>query len=144
METQPFDSSSVPLLRVIGVGKSFNGVRVLQDVSLEMRRGEVLALVGENGAGKSTVKNILCGLLAPDEGSVELDGRPLAHFRAADYGIAAVHQEFSLFGSLSVAENICIADLPGASLHIDWRRTRTIAQECLDIIGTDIDPDAAV
>jgi len=133
-----------PLLRVTGLGKSFSGVRVLQDVDLETRRGEVVALVGENGAGKSTVKNILCGLLNPDEGAIELEGHPISHFRAADHGIAAVHQEFSLFGSLSVAENICITDLPGDTLRINWARTREIAQEALDIIGTDIDPDTIV
>lgn len=67
-----------PLLSVEKVSKSFAGNRVLTDVSFEVEPGEVLALVGENGAGKSTVLSLVTGLLAPDSGRVVFDGTPVA------------------------------------------------------------------
>ena len=135
---------SPPLLRTVGLTKSFGATLALSQVDLEVERGQVVAVVGENGAGKSTLKNLLCGLIEADAGNIELDGQPISRFRAADYGIAAVHQEFSLFHSLSVAENVCISDLPGSGAFIDWKDTRAVAAQYLDIIGAQLDLDAAV
>lgn len=132
------------VLRARGLTKSFAGVTVLKNVDIDVMPGQVVAVVGENGAGKSTLKNLLTGLLTPDRGTIELDGRPISSFRAAHEGIAAVHQEFSLFPSLSVAENICITDLPGNTARVKWREIRDIAHEYLNVIGADIDPNLMV
>ena len=133
-----------PLLRTVGLTRAFGATVALAGVDLEVERGQVVAVVGENGAGKSTLKNLLCGLIEPDAGRIELEGRPVARIRAAEYGIAAVHQEFSLFQSLSVAENVCIVDLPGRSGLVDWRETRAVARQYLDIMGAHLDPDTPV
>ena len=138
------ESSQVPLLRVTGLTKTFAETVALDGVDMEVQRGHVVAVVGENGAGKSTLKNLLCGLLEPDAGVIELEGQLIANFRAADLGIAAVHQEFSLFGSLSVAENVCIGDLPGRKTLIDWREVRAVARTYLDMIGAHLGLDAPV
>jgi ribose transport system ATP-binding protein len=96
------------LLRIEGVSKAFPGVQALSDMTMEVRRGEILALVGENGAGKSTLIKILSGVYQPDSGSILIDGREV-HFHnpleAVDAGIGVVYQELSLVPNLSVAEN---------------------------------------
>lgn len=133
-----------PLFKTTGLTKAFSGTIALENVDIELQRGQILAVVGENGAGKSTLKNLLCGLFEPDSGTIELEGQPISHFNPAELGIAAVHQEFSLFRSLSVAENICIVDLPGKNASIDWRKTREIARQYLDMIGVDLRLDTPV
>lgn len=130
-----------PVLSVRNLTKSFSGRTVVDNVSFDLHPGEVLALVGENGAGKSTTKNMLCGLLEPSSGGVQLDGVDLTR---SDSGVSAVHQELSLFGSLSVAENICVTDLPGTAARIDWREAEAIARNQLDVLGMKIEPRALV
>lgn len=129
-----------PVLSVRGLTKSFSGRTVVNDVSFDLRPGEVLALVGENGAGKSTTKNMLCGLLEPTAGTVLVDGVDVPAAERVAHGVSAVHQELSLFGSLTVAENICISDLPGSAARIDWREAEQIARRQLDLLGMAIDP----
>lgn len=141
---QGVESAQPPLLRATGLTKAFGATIAVNEVDLEVERGQVVAVVGENGAGKTTLKNLLCGLLEPDSGIIELDGQPVSHFRAADLGIAAVHQEFSLFNSLSVAENVCVSDLPGAGIAVNWREARSVAREYLEIIGAHLDLGALV
>jgi ABC-type sugar transport system ATPase subunit len=133
-----------PLLKATGLTKVFSGTVAVENVDIELQRGQVVAVVGENGAGKSTLKNLLCGLLETEHGKIELEGKEISHFNAAELGIAAVHQEFSLFRSLSVAENICIVDLPMKKTFVDWQKTRDVAREYLDMIGADLDLDAPV
>ncbi len=91
--------------------KSFGGVRALADVNLELRRGEIMGLVGDNGAGKSTLMKVLSGAHLPDEGSILIDGQ-VAHIRnpqdAARMGIAMIYQDLALFNNLDVARNIFI------------------------------------
>ncbi|MGQ9585806.1 MAG: sugar ABC transporter ATP-binding protein [Anaerolineae bacterium] len=134
----------IPLLQARGLVKAFSGTVAVNNVDIDVERGQVVAVVGENGAGKSTLKNLLTGLLEPDRGVIELEGQRLSHFHAADLGIAAVHQEFSLFPSLSVAENICIVDLPGRRGLVDWEATRRVAKQYLDMIGAELDLDVPV
>ncbi|MDA2937821.1 sugar ABC transporter ATP-binding protein [Acidobacteria bacterium AH-259-A15] len=97
------------LLRLSKISKRFGPTVALDDVDLELRQGEVHALIGENGAGKTTLMNILAGILQPDQGRMELEGRPYAPFSPLDarrQAIALIHQELSLFPHLSVSENI--------------------------------------
>jgi ABC-type uncharacterized transport system ATPase subunit len=98
-------------VRMTGISKRFGSVQALQAASLEVSRGEIHGLVGENGAGKTTLVNVLYGLLAPDEGKVELDGRPAAIASPRDairHGIGMVHQHFMLVADMTVAENACL------------------------------------
>ncbi|WP_460061043.1 sugar ABC transporter ATP-binding protein [Streptomyces sp. YKOK-I1] len=136
------------LLSVEKVSKSFAGNRVLTDVSLEVRPGEVLALVGENGAGKSTVLSLITGLLAPDTGSVVLDGAPVARawspHRARAAGIGSVHQELSLNPHRSVAENVFLGAWPSRWGLVRQRDLAARAEPLLARVGLDIDPRTPV
>ncbi|MCP2267481.1 ATP-binding cassette domain-containing protein [Promicromonospora thailandica] len=88
-----------PVLRLYGVGKEFFGTSVLRDIDLDLHRGQVHALVGENGAGTSTLMKIVPGVHRPDTGTVELDGAPVAFTGPLDAqraGVATVFQEFNL------------------------------------------------
>ena len=107
-----------PLLAVHSVAKSFGAVAAVRDVSFPLYAGEVHALVGENGAGKSTIVKMLAGVHRPDTGTIELDGRPLELSAPADAlaaGIAVIYQEPTLFPDLTVAENIVMGRQP---LHL--------------------------
>jgi ABC-type uncharacterized transport system ATPase subunit len=101
----------VALVEMRGIVKRFPGVVADDDVDLDMHRGEVHALLGENGAGKTSLMRILAGLYRPDEGEITLDDRPVS-FRsprqAIDAGIGMVHQHFRLVESLTVAENVLL------------------------------------
>src|SRR5215216_72115 len=96
-------------LKLSKISKSFGPTVALDRVHLDLREGEVHALIGENGAGKSTLMNVIAGSLRPDQGSMELNGRPYAPSNPLDarmHGIALIHQELSLCPHLSVAENV--------------------------------------
>lgn len=129
------------LLEVKGISKEFSGKRVVDRVNFTVAAGEIVALIGENGAGKSTIKNMLCGLLTPTDGEIYFQGNPLSKMNRKDYSVAAVHQELSLFPTLSVAENITITGLPGKQFCIDYTEMRKIAQEYLDLLKADFSPD---
>src|SRR5437762_3552428 len=104
-----------PLLRLEHAAKSFGAVRALEDVHIDLYAGEAHGLVGENGAGKSTMVKILAGVHNPDGGTLTLDGQPLVFTGPADAlaaGIAVIYQEPTLFPDLSVAENIFIGRQP--------------------------------
>ena len=130
------------------INKSFFGAMVLDNISLEVRKGEILGLVGENGAGKSTLMNILGGVLPPDTGSMELKGLSFtpANPRDADKaGIAFIHQELSLFSNLTVAENMFIDDLPtGVLWSVQFDKMRTEAREYIEKFGVHTTPDTKV
>lgn len=133
-----------PLLECVHISKEFSGKRVVDDVHLKVFPGEIVALIGENGAGKSTLKNMLVGLLEPTEGTIIFKGHERSKMRMGDYKIAAVHQELSVFPNLSVAENICITDLPGSKPLVNWQESKKIARKYLDMVGVDLDPDSLV
>ncbi len=141
----PGGTSSVTALQANSISKSFAGVHALKNVSFELRAGEVHALVGENGAGKSTLIRILAGAIAPDSGSVVMDGRTVEHndpLRAKQLGIAAIYQQPALFPDLTVAENIAMG-MEGAGLwrRVDWVTRRSRAKELLGRIGAQVDPN---
>lgn len=133
-----------PVLALDGITKTFPGVKALSEVSLKLYPGHVTALVGENGAGKSTVVKILTGIYQPDGGSILVDGQPthfLAAQAAADAGITAIHQETVLFDELSVAENIFLGHAPRGKFGlIDWAEMERRSTEILESIGAEIDP----
>ncbi|MSR58683.1 MAG: sugar ABC transporter ATP-binding protein [Planctomycetaceae bacterium] len=127
-----------------GVSKRFPGVAALGDVSFTVRRGECHALLGENGAGKSTLGKILAGLYRPDGGRILLAGRETRFHSARDAigaGVGIVHQELAFCPNLSVAENLCLHDLPRRGLQLDRRELRRRAESLLSQIGLTVDVD---
>src|SRR3979409_534819 len=113
----PLPASRVPLpaIRMDGIEKSFGAIRANPGASLEVMPGEIHALVGENGAGKSTLMRILGGLIKPDAGRVEVNGRDVTGWSTSDAiaaGIGIVHQHFMLVPTLTVAENLVLGAEP--------------------------------
>lgn len=138
------DIPVAPVLALNGVTKTFPGVKALSEVSLALYPGKVTALVGENGAGKSTVVKILTGIYQPDGGDITVDGTP-TRFPTAQAagasGVTAIHQETVLFDELSVAENIFLGHAPrGRFGLIDTARMMSEATRILTSIGAAIDP----
>ncbi|WP_328608489.1 sugar ABC transporter ATP-binding protein [Amycolatopsis sp. NBC_00345] len=134
----------VPLLEVRGVTKSFGAVAAVAGVSFPLFAGEAHALVGENGAGKSTIVKMLAGVHRPDEGALLLDGEPVAFSSPAGAkaaGIAVIYQEPTLFPDLSVAENIVMGRHPRRGLGmIDRAAIRAEAERLFARLGVRIDP----
>jgi ribose transport system ATP-binding protein len=129
------------------IRKAFPGVVANDDVSLQLRAGEIHALLGENGSGKTTLIKTLCGAHQPDAGSILRDGRPVviaSPMHARELGVATVFQEFSLVPTLTVAENIHLGRWPGARAWLDWRRMRHEARRAFAAMEIEIDPDAIV
>ena len=138
------DATEMPLLTLSGISKSFPGVRALSGVDLQLYPGQVTALIGENGAGKSTIVKILTGIYQPDAGEITIAGTPV-RFATADAaaraGVTAIHQETVLFDDLSVAENIFIGHAPRTRLGlIDWPAMNRDAVALLARIGAELDP----
>ncbi|HBN31880.1 MAG TPA: hypothetical protein DD416_11825 [Rhodobacteraceae bacterium] len=144
MQPQPKAAAQSAILSLDAVTKDFPGVRALSEVSLSLYPGKVTALIGENGAGKSTVVKILTGIYQPDGGKILVDGKPV-HFAnaqaAAAHGITAIHQETVLFDELSVAENIFLGHAPRNRFGLlDTAAMVAKAREILTEIEAPIDP----
>jgi ABC-type sugar transport system ATPase subunit len=141
-------ASDGALLSVTGIHKRFGGVHALRGAELAVRRGEVHSLVGANGSGKSTLLNILSGQVAPDAGTIVLDGEPVRFrdpSRALGSGIATVTQETTLVPELSVAENILLGPRKVRRwFGIDWRASRRRAAEFQRLLGADFSVDDKV
>lgn len=139
--------SQKPILELKHVSKSFGPVNVIDDVSVAVYPGSVQALLGENGAGKSTIIKMMAGVHQPDSGEILIDGQPtkLATTRDAEaHGIATIYQELNLVPSLSVAENIMLGRTPHTGGIVNFSQLREKAQKALDFIGLDVDLDATV
>ncbi|MCG5214838.1 sugar ABC transporter ATP-binding protein [Streptosporangium sp. KLBMP 9127] len=136
------------LLGMRGIGKRFLGVRVLSGVDLDTAAGEVHAVVGENGAGKSTLMKILAGVHVPDEGTIEIDGRPVAFghpLEAQRAGVAIIYQEFNLLPDRSVAENVFLGREPARRGLVDRAAMEAETRRLLDELGeTSFGPRDAV
>ena len=134
---------TTPVVNAVGLTKSFGDFLANDQVSFSIQPGEIHALVGENGAGKSTFVKLLYGLLQPDEGHIFWRGQPVNvsdPLKARRLGIGMVFQHFSLFESLSVVENMQLALPAGKTLKILSERIR----EMSDVYGLAVDPDAYV
>lgn len=135
--------SAGPLLEIIGVTKAFPGVVANRDVSFSVDAGSIHALLGENGAGKSTMVKMIYGVMRPDEGTMMLDGIPFEPARPADAresGIGMVFQHFSLFEAMTVIENIALG-LPASEVDEDLEhRIRVTSAE----YGLRIDPQRRI
>jgi ribose transport system ATP-binding protein len=134
------ESSAVPALSLRGLTKAFGGTLALSNVSFDLAQGEVLALLGQNGAGKSTVIKILAGVYKADGGAMMVNGR--AHDpRSAGSSIAFIHQDLGLIEWMTVAENIGMAQgYPRRRGLIDWTQVEAMARRSLAMIAYDIDP----
>ena len=138
-----------PVLLLKRLNKSFSGVQVLKDIDLTLRRkGSILGLVGENGAGKSTMMNILGGILQRDSGEILLEGKPYNPKGAVDAdqaGIALIHQELNLFLNMTVAENLYLNGAPGTKLGLlSYGTMNSQAKKELQRVGVDIHPGTLV
>ena len=122
------------------VSKTYGGVRALDSVDFEIRRGEIHCLVGENGSGKSTLIKIISGVVPPDDGAeIEIDGERLRNYRSIDAirkGIEVIYQDLSLFPNLTVAENIALPEQIAAGRRlVAWKSTARIARSAMARVG---------
>ncbi|QTH44183.1 sugar ABC transporter ATP-binding protein [Cohnella sp. LGH] len=137
------------ILEMDGINKSFNGVKVLKNVGLKIKKGEVHALVGGNGAGKSTMMKILTGVYTADSGTIRIGGEPVKFESAQDssrYGVRMIFQELSLVPTMTVAENIFLNQKPKAKglPIINNRQMEKKAAELLREFEIDLDPSRVV
>ena len=142
-------SATVPALEMRNISKQYPGVRALDDVSLSVEVGEIHALLGENGAGKSTMMKILAGAQSKDGGEILLNGVPVhidSPQKAMSLGISIIYQEFNLVPYLSAGENIYLGREPRAAIpgFVDFKKLYADAQEVLDKLGVKIDARAPV
>lgn len=130
------------ILETKHINKSFGTVHVLKDINFQLKKGEILGLVGENGAGKSTLIKIIAGHYIADSGEILLNGKPVEIHAPVDslrLGIRVISQEFNLMNDLTVAENICTGDYPTRNGIIRWKEMNRLAREILLQMGEDID-----
>jgi rhamnose transport system ATP-binding protein len=141
-------AGAAPIIALRGASKSYGAVRAVHDTSIALHSGEVRALVGENGAGKSTIVRLLAGVTRPDAGTLLVDGEPADFHGPADArnaGIAVIYQEPTLFPDLSVAENVMMGRQPlAAGRRIDRKALRDQVQDHLDRLGVRLDADEPV
>ncbi|MDO4732191.1 MAG: ABC transporter ATP-binding protein [Bacillota bacterium] len=132
-------------IRTVNLCKSFKDVYASDHISLDIRRGEILAFLGENGSGKTTLVNMLAGIYFPDSGEIHVNGRQVtirSPRDAFDLGIGMVHQHFKLIDVFSAAENIVLG-LPGP-MNIDRKALNRQIREIAQRYGFDLDPEKKV
>ena len=123
------------------ITKRFGSVVANSDISLGLRRGEILSLLGENGSGKTTLMNMLAGIYLPDEGEILADGKPITIHSPKDayaHGIGMIHQHYKLVDVFTAAENIVLGLHEGRRL--DMKAINVKVKEICDRYGFDIDP----
>jgi len=141
--------NSTPCVSIRALSKSFDGVRALDNVSLDLHAGEIHALCGENGAGKSTLIKVLAGIHVPDSGTVTAWGVPLPWgdvLRVRRTGVAVIHQESTAFPDLTAADNMFAGREPRrwAGLLLDRERMQREAGAAFELLGAVIPPDRTV
>lgn len=132
------------IVEMKNISKNFPGVRALDHVSLQLRKGEVMALLGENGAGKSTLMKILSGIHQPDEGKIFIEGSEVSRLNptsARQKGIAIIHQELNMCQHLTVAENIFLGrEIRKFGSVLDNAAMNRTAAELMDRLGMPVSP----
>ena len=131
------------LLEMNKVQKRFGGAVALRGTDLKIRAGEIHALLGENGAGKSTMLKILAGVHVNDGGTIKLGGKDFitgSPKASIEQGIAVIYQEPSLFLDLSLAENVFIGRQPKKGKIIDWKYAQSEASRLFKELGVELDP----
>ena len=133
---------TTPIVEMRSITKSFGPVRALIDVNLRLMPGEVLGLVGDNSAGKSTLMKILTGAYQRDSGEIFIEGKPV-HFKSPhesrDLGIEMIYQDFALCGNLDVGQNIFLGRWPKRfGIFVDRSRMHEDAREILDRLKVDV------
>ena len=134
--------NEIPLLSISGVSKGFPGVKALSNVSFDIRKGEIMALLGENGAGKSTLIKVLTGVYSRDAGTITLNGEPITPHNTAqaqEMGIGTVYQEVNMLPNMSVADNLYIGREPRRFGMIDRRRMVRDADALMRNYGFSLD-----
>jgi putative multiple sugar transport system ATP-binding protein len=136
---------NTPILQMRGITKTFPGVKALQDVTLDVNRGEVHAICGENGAGKSTLMKVLSGVYPHNsfDGEILFENEPCNFSGINDSekrGIVIIHQELALSPYLSIAENIYLGNEQAKNGWVDWRKTNLEAAKLLARVGLDENP----
>ncbi|MCR5388244.1 MAG: ABC transporter ATP-binding protein [Lachnospiraceae bacterium] len=132
-------------IKLSHISKSFGTVKANDDVTLSVKKGEILAVLGENGSGKTTLMNMLSGIYFPDEGSIFVDGKEViisSPKDAFDHGIGMIHQHFKLVDILTAAENV-ILGLPGPKI-LKMDKVFEKIQNIADLYGFEIDPSQKV
>jgi len=136
------------ILEMKNISRSFPGVKALNQVNLEIKKGEVLALVGENGAGKSTLMKVLAGVYSRDEGEIIYQGKSVSYhnpLEAKEDGIIIIFQELNLVSELTVAENIFLGTMPTKRFGIiDRKKIKEEARRALNELECDYDENAIV
>lgn len=138
---------TAPVFEARMVSKTFGPVRALSDVTVTLSPGEIHSIIGENGTGKSTLMNIICGRFAPTIGQLFVDGQEVRFAspkEAQAHGIAIAPQEINLVPHLTVAENIMLGAHLGRGQVIDWKKTNAEATRHLHEVDKSIDPRARV
>lgn len=135
------------LFRMEGISKSFPGVKALDNVSIQVEKGEVHGLIGENGAGKSTLMKVMSGVYQEDEGKIFIEGKEVkinSVSAAHDLGVAIIFQELNLLPHMNVADNIFVGRQPTKGFAVNDKEMHRQAAEILDDLGIDIKTTATV
>lgn len=128
------------ILSIKNITKRYPGVVALDKVSIDFRKGEVHALLGENGAGKSTFIKAIAGAIQADAGEIIINGKSYTHltpYEAKTEGVEVIYQEFNLMESLSVAENICFGEKTGN--FVSYKEMERKSKEIFDLMGVSLD-----
>jgi len=135
------EKHAAPIVEMRGISKSFGPVRALNDVNLVLNPGEILGLVGDNSAGKSTLMKIMTGAYQRDSGEIIVAGKPV-HFRSPhesrQVGIEMIYQDFALCGNMDVGQNIFLGRWPRRWLFVDRRRMYVEADAVLKRLKVDV------
>ncbi|WP_379155359.1 ABC transporter ATP-binding protein [Paenibacillus sp. sgz5001063] len=140
-------SAAAPVVELKQITKRFPGIVANDSISLTLEKGEIHALLGENGAGKSTLMNIVFGLYQPDEGSIEIGGKPVVidnPNKAIELGIGMVHQHFKLVEPFTVTENIVLGMEPKKGLKIDYKSAAEQVRILSEQYGLQVNPNAKI
>ena len=133
--------SGKQIIRVKDLNKSFSGIKALDSIQFDLYPGEVHALMGENGAGKSTFMKILMGLILPDSGSINFNGELIENMdvhKMLQKGISMIHQEILMVPELTVAQNIFLGREFKGRVRVDEHQIDQQSQELLNLIGLNL------